>query len=175
MAKETGYHIDREVEDIIDELLLKYPKVFSFFDVNKIQSVILDNKKSKKPIKIVPIKFPYDISSTKTYYFIVYDECWKDMNQTQKNIAVFKAMISIPDGGFNEEDKNYAKIRKPDYELYAEEFAVTGGVPNWMENPDVRDPLADTTDSDDVSRVPVTADQLQGGVSIDDIDASNEE
>lgn len=174
MSKETGYHIDRDVEDIVDEIMLKYPKVFSYFEPNKIQSVILENKKSKKPIKIIPVKFPYDISCTKTYFFIVYDECWKDLNQTQRNIAVFKAMISIPEGGFIEEEKNYAKIRKPDYELYAEEFAVTGGVPNWLENPDVKDPLADTSDPDDVNRVPVTDEQLQGGITTDDVDASEE-
>jgi hypothetical protein len=53
-------------------------------------------------------------------------------------------MCAVPDGGFSTDSKNYWKKLKPDIEMYLREFAASGGVPNWMENPDAADPMEKT-------------------------------
>lgn len=160
MSKED-YSITMEVEEIAEKIQEKFPQVFSNFDVNGIQSVILNDKKSKFPIKTVANKFPFNISNPKVYFAIVYDEVWKDLTTKQKNLAVFEFMCSVPEEGFNAESSSYGKIKKPDIQTYMEMFAVTGGVPNWMENTQARDPLSDEISSDNVVRSPVTKEMVE--------------
>jgi hypothetical protein len=109
---------------------------------------------------------------SKVYIIEVADETWSEMGEKKKRLSVFHTMCAIPEGAFDAQSENYAKIRRPDYEMYAEEFAVTGGVPNWLDNDDARDPI----DSDDsvvgerkepekkpkkaTKRVPVTVNNL---------------
>ena len=101
---------------------------------------------------------------TNLVYFVeVMDDTWRDLSQKQKNLAVFHIMCSIPQGGFDPESKKYAGKRKPDYEIYAEEYAVSGGVPNWLENDvESRDPVdvANGMMDDDIERVPVTKEDV---------------
>jgi len=160
MSKEN-YSVTNEVEEIAEKLIEKFPQVFDYFDVAQIQSVILNDKKSKVAIKTVAVKFPFNISNPKTYYAIVYDEVWKDLTTKQKNLAVFEFMCSIPSEGFNAESSSYGKIRKPDIMTYMESFVVSGGVPNWMENGDARDPLSDEVTADGIKRIPVTSGDVE--------------
>jgi hypothetical protein len=143
MARFKDYETTREIADIMEGILDKHPRVFPGFDMNKIGFVHTLGKKAKKnPIKIRAVRYPYDVWMSQTYIVEVMDESWKEMTDKKKRcLAVFHTMCAIPEGAFDEQSENYAKIRKPDYEMYAEEFAVSGGVPNWMDNEDARDPM----------------------------------
>ena len=159
MSKETNYRIGGEAVEIMERILQKFPKVFPEFDMNQIGTIFLCNKKitGKNPVQVKPVGFPAEVWANKVYIFVVYDDEWQTLSQKQKNLAIFKAMCSIPDGGCDPESKTYGKKRKPDYEMYAEEYAVTGGVPDWMNNPAARDVFDVGTDdgaADDAVRVP---------------------
>jgi hypothetical protein len=66
---------------------------------------------------------------------------WDGLDQKQKNLAVFHVMCMIPEDGFDPESRHFAKKRPYEIEMYMDEYAACGGVPNWMENPDAKDPL----------------------------------
>lgn len=143
MARFTDYTISPEVTDIMEAILEAYPGVFQGFDLNMLGCIITKKKKSRKPIRLIPVGYPRDVYCDKAYIVEVFEKLWNDLSQKKKNLAVFHIMCSIPEGGFDESSKQYAKKRKPDYELYAEEFAVAGGIPNWMENDDAKDVFDD--------------------------------
>jgi hypothetical protein len=159
--KNNDYSVSPEVTDIMEKVVKTFPSVFPGFDINKIISVHTKNKKSKSnkcPINLKPVRYPYDILIDKTYICEVMDDTWNDMTDKQRNLAVFHTMCAIPEGAFDEASKSYAKKKAPDYHIYAEEFAVTGGVPNWMENPDTRDVF--DAKNDNIKRAAVTADSV---------------
>jgi hypothetical protein len=151
MSKFNDYTVSPEVTDIMEKILERFPTVFPGFDVNKIGSIHAHDKESKKPIKLTAVKFPYDVYCEKTYICSVSDGTWKDLTQKQKNLAVFHIMCSIPEGGFDSESNKYGRVLRPDIQVFSEEFAVSGGVPNWMENPDATDPME--ANSEDVENV----------------------
>jgi hypothetical protein len=179
MAKFTDFQATREVADIMEGILEKFPRVFPGFDLNKIGFVHTMGKKAKKnPVKIRAVRYPYDVWMNKTYIVEVMDESWQEMSDKKKRLAVFHTMCAMPEGSFDEQSDNYAKIRKPDYEMYAEEFAVSGGVPNWMDNDDACDPddviTEESSDSSEssalkkVKRVPVTINNLGPSSDVDE-------
>jgi len=155
MAKFTDYEVRNDVSDIMETMVKSFPQVFRGFDVNQVFCVYTKDKQDfKKPLKIRPIRYPFDILATKVYIIEVADGTWKDLDQKRKNLTVFHTMCSIPEGAFDEESKYYAKVKKPDYELFAEEFSVSGGIPNWMENDSASDPM------EKIERIPVTIDGI---------------
>jgi hypothetical protein len=142
MAKFSDYHTSREVADIMEGIIETHPRIFPGFDLNKMGFVHTQGKKGKKnPIKIKAVRYPHDVWMSQTYIVEVAEDTWKEMGEKKRRLSVFHTMCAVPDGGFDQQSDNYAKIRKPDYEMYAEEFAVSGGVPNWHENDDARDPM----------------------------------
>lgn len=168
MPKKTDYEVRNDVVTIMETMIDKFPGVFSGFDTTKIQGVHLpDTFKQKKPITLKSVRFPYNVRDDMVYYVVVADGTWNEMNQKQRNLAVFHTMCSVPEGAFDPESKNYARVRKPDYELFAEEYAVCGTV-DWMTNEDAIDPL-DAEAEEDVEREPVTA------ASVATVDMNSEE
>jgi len=142
MPKFTDCHTSTDVSDIMEDIIDKFPRVFPGFDLNQIGIIHSNGKKSKKnPLKIRSVRYPYDVWMSKVYIIEVADETWSEMCDKKKHLSVFHTMCAMPEGAFDAQSDNYAKIRKPDYEMYAEEFAVTGGIPNWMDNDEARDPM----------------------------------
>lgn len=155
MSKFNDYDVKEDVNEIMEKMVETFPKVFNDFESKQIFCVhTRDKYDSKKPIRIRSVKYPFDTLIDRTYIFEVADGTWNEMDNKRKNLAVFHAMCSIPEGAFDAESKNYAKIKKPDYEIYAEEFAVSGGIPNWMENDEAKDPI------ENIERNPVTIDGI---------------
>ncbi len=162
MAKVIDYTVQADVTDIMSRMIKSFPKIFNGFDVNLIGCVHTKNKaKSKKPLAIKSVRYPYDVWVEKTYIIEVADETWKEMDEKRKNIAVFRTMCAIPEGGFDAESKNYGRIKKPDYEMYAEEFAVVGGIPDWMDNDAAIDPMSVSKEKIAKKRTPVTAEAVE--------------
>lgn len=142
MPRVKDYHVSSEVQDIMESIVERFPSVFEGFDVSKIGVVHTKKKASRRrPLRIVCVRYPVDVWLDKTYIVEVAEKTWQDLTQKQKNLAVFHTMCAFPEGAFDESSKNYGKKKQPDYEMFAEEFAVTNGVPNWMENPEARDPF----------------------------------
>jgi len=168
MAKFVDYEITPEIEDIMEKIISTYPKVFEGFDVNLIQSFHTIGKKSRKPLKLIPVKYPQNIFIDKVYLIEVFKELWADMSDKQKGLAVFHIMSAIPsaEGAFDKESQNYGKKKRYDIEMYAEEFAVSGGVPNWMENPDASD-VFDHSDDNGGIKNPVTMESVSEIVEVD--------
>ena len=159
MAKFIDYAGGREVQDIMEKFLQKFPQIFEGFDSSRIGFVLTKKKKSKVPVRLVPIGYPLDVFTNKTYVVEAYDKWWAKMDQKKQNLAVFHIMCAIPDGAFDEQSKNYGKKLQPDIKMYMKEYAASGGVPNWMENPAASDPLGRTLeeieeDVPDVEAIP---------------------
>ena len=141
MPKFTDYYSDPEVKNIMEKFIEKFPGMFEGFNVDLINVVITKKKKSRKPIRLIPVRYPLDVYVSKPYIVEVFEQWWKDMNPKQKNLAVFHVMCAIPEGGFDEQSSHYAKKVRPDVEMYLREFAASGGVPNWLDNPNAADPM----------------------------------
>lgn len=159
MPKQKDFFVNSSVVEIMGKLIKAFPSIFQGFDVLKIACVHTKDKRcARNPISIKAVPYPYSVWMTQTYICEVSDKTWIELTDRQKNLAVFHTMCAIPEGGFDEQSKNYARIRKPDYEIYSEEFAITGGIPNWMENEAAVDPLQKVTKSD--KRKAVTPDAV---------------
>jgi len=156
-----------EVTDIMEEFLEHFPQVFVGFDVNEIAAIKTKSKRSKKPVRLVTITYPRTCVCDKVYIVEAFEDRWDDLDRRRKRLAVFHTMLQIPEGGFDPESKSYGKRRKPEYELFLEEYAAAGGVPNWMENPAAVDPIEKAKAKaskkvDDVQRSPVTVEHIAG-------------
>jgi len=146
MAKFVDYEGGREIQDIIEKFIERFPQIFEGFDASRIGFVMTKKKKSKVPIRLVPVGYPMDVFTNKTYLIESYKTLWEKMDQKKQNLAVFHVMCAIPEGAFDEQSKTYGKKLQPEIKMYMKEYAASGGVPNWMENPAAADPLDRTLD-----------------------------
>jgi len=156
MPKFNDYETSDEVSEIMHNMLGHYSNVFQGFDLGKVGFVHTKKKKSKRAIKVHSVKYPVDVWCTKTYIVEVFDDKWGGMSEKKRSISVFRAMLAMPDGGFDEQSKNYGKIRKPDIEMYTEEYVVCGGKTNWEDYQD-EDLNAPSVPSD---KSPITLDDI---------------
>lgn len=180
MAKEVDFYSDREAQDIMEAFLEKFPSMFDGFDVSKIGFVTKKAKKGKAKsvsghsLKLIKVPFPFSVwMPSKTYIVVGSESVWKHMDQKKKNLSVFRIMCAIPVGGFDEQSINYGKVMSPDIKMFMREFAASGGVPNWEENPEAKDPMEQTTE-DVMQAIPhieaIPADGVERkAVKIDDI------
>ena len=180
MPKFDDFTVCHEVKDVVERYLVRFSEMFEGFDADRIGFLLTLKKKSKVPIKVHAVSYPMNVWVEHAYVFETFETWWKIMNQKQRNLAVFKAMCSIPDGGFDEKSKHYAKVLKPEIQMFMREFAASGGIPNWMENPAALDPMereaedmakdfqvSDAIPGDAPHRVPMTADDVAGAGSDD--------
>lgn len=183
MPRFEDFKSDPEVLNIVERFLKKYPRVFEGFNVDEVGFILTQKKKGppKQPIKVRSVTYPNFVFACKTYIFETFEKKWADLTKKQRNIAVFHAMCSIPIGGFEPASKMYGKVLKPDFQLFRQEFAATGGVADWLEDEKrARDPM-----EIDASEVPVPGEEedplpKEGGekhpVTVDDIaEAGSEE
>jgi len=176
MSKFVDYHIDSEARDIVERFLEKFPDMFEGFDTSRMEFVRTKKKKAKEPIKLHTVPYPLNVlCSSKVYVVEVFDSIWKKMDDKRKNLAIFRTMCAIPDGGFDEASKFFGKKLQPEIKMYMKEYAACGGGPNWMENPAAVDPMEQTSKqiaervpiveaipAEDVERIPVTAGDVAG-------------
>lgn len=141
MAKYTDFYSDPEVKDIMERFLDRFPGMFEGFNPDEINVIFTEKKKSQVPIKLKSVTYPMDVYISKPYIMEVFDTWWSDMNEKQKNLAVFHIMCMVPEGGFDETSDCYAKRRKPDINMFMLEFAACGGVADWFNNPSAKDPM----------------------------------
>jgi len=141
MAKFVDYASGREVQDIMEKFLEKFPQIFEGFDTAKIGFVMTKKKKSKVPMKLVSVGYPVNVFLDKTYIVEVFEKFWKKLDDKKRNLSVFHTMCAIPDGAFDDQSNNYGKKLQPEIKMYLREYAAAGGVPNWMDNPAAADPL----------------------------------
>jgi hypothetical protein len=162
MAKVTDFNVSPEVNEIMTKMADTFPKIFPGFDAAKIGCTHTTGKvNSRKPIALKAVKYPYDVYCDKVYIAEVAQDTWQEMSEKQKRLAVFHTMCAIPEGAFDPQSKKYAGKRRPDYEMYAEEFAASGGVPNWMDNEDAEDPLDAKTPKKVTGRKPITSESIE--------------
>ena len=154
------FYVTNEVQDIMERIADKFPNVFPGFDVSRLGCLFTKGKKARKPIRLIPVSYPRDVWVDKTYIVEVFDANWCEMTPKQRNLAVFHTMCSIPEGGFDPESKSFGKKRRYDYEMFAEEFAVTNGVPNWLDNDDARGVFDAADETKGVLKSPVTVDDV---------------
>lgn len=142
MAKFTEFYGDTEVKTIMTDFVARFPNVFKGFNIEQLNVIVTKKKKSRKPIRLISVKYPMDVYILKPYIFEVFEVWWQRLSQKQKNLAVFHAMCGIPEGGFDEASQYYGKKVRPDIEMYLTEFAASGSIPNWLENDmSARDPM----------------------------------
>lgn len=163
-----------EVRDIMERFLERFPGMFEGFDSSKMAFLVTEKKKAREPIRLHRVPYPMSALVSQVYIVEVFRSCWKKMDTKKRNLGVFRAMCAIPDGGFDEQSKNWGKLLQPEIRMFLKEYAACGGVPNWMENPAAVDPMertpeevaADVPDvqaipDGDVERTPVTLEAIE--------------
>lgn len=156
MAKFVDFYSDREVQDIMEAFLERFPTMFEGFDPAKI-GFVTTKKKGKKTgpaLKLHRVAYPHSVWLSKAYIVEASEAAWKKLDAKKKNLSVFRTMCAIPMGGFDEQSKAYGKVLQPDIKMYMREYAAAGGIPNWEENPAAKDPMQQTTD-EVVKAIPV--------------------
>jgi hypothetical protein len=141
MPKFTDYYSDPEVKSIMERFIEHFPGMFEGFNVDNIHVVFTKKKKARRPIRLIPVRYPQDVFICKPYIIEVFEAWWEKMTPKQKNLAIFHVMCAVPEGGFDEQSSHYAKKVRPDVEMYLREYCAAGGVPNWLENDAAKDPM----------------------------------
>jgi hypothetical protein len=144
MAKFGDWSAAQDVKDIVERFVAHFPGAFEGFDAEGIFFILTKKKKSKVPIKVKAIGYPGYVVAGKPYIVECFDSVWTDMDTRQKNISCWDAMSHIPEGGFDEQSKQYGKLVLPEIKMHMRTFAACGGVPNWFENPAAKDPMQRT-------------------------------
>lgn len=184
MPRFEDYGTSPEVQDIVEGFVKKFPRVFEGFIPDDIFFIVTKKKKpsGRFPVKVKAIPYPYYVISGQAYVFETFDEKWKKLTKKQKNLAVFHAMCAVPVGGFDPASKKYGKIVKPDFEIYRYEYAVSGGVPDWLEDDEdrARDPMDVATEEvpvkvDPEDEDPIPASSPKKPVTAKDIAGDDEE
>jgi len=144
------------VQDIMEAFLERFPTMFEGFDPVKIGFVTTKKKgkKSGRALKLHKVAYPHSVWLSKAYICEAFEALWKKIDAKKKNLEVFRIMCAVPMGGFDEQSKMYGKILKPDINMFMREYAASGGVVNWEENPAAKDPMSQTTE-DVVRAIPV--------------------
>ena len=148
MSKFVDFYSDREVQDIMEAFVERFPSMFEGFDASKI-GFVTTKKKGKKTgpaLKLHKVAYPQNVWLSKAYICEAQDGVWKRLDAKKKNLNVFRTMCAIPPGGFDEQSKAYGKVLTPDIKMFMREFAASGGVPNWEENPSAMDPMEQTVE-----------------------------
>lgn len=153
MAKYTDWTAAQDVKDLAEQIVEHFPGVFESFDSDSIYFIKTIGKSADFPIKVRTVSYPNQVFVGKPYIMEVFDKWWGSMDRRQQNIALFDAMCSFPEGGFDEQSKDYGKLRKPEVCMHLLTYAACGGVPNWMDNSAAVDPMTRTAD-DVVSSLP---------------------
>lgn len=156
MAKFVDFYSDREVQDIMEAFLERFPTMFEGFDPAKIGFVTTKKKgkKSGPALKLHKVAYPHSVWLSKAYIVEAFEATWKKLDPKKKNLSVFRIMCAIPMGGFDEQSKVYGKVLAPDIKMFMREYAASGGVVNWEENPAAKDPMSQTTE-EVVKAIPV--------------------
>jgi hypothetical protein len=177
MSKFVDFYSDREVQDIMEAFVDRFPMMFEGFDSSKMGFVTTKAKKGKKGgpvLKLHKVGYPHNVWLSKAYIVEAQEGAWRKLDDTKKNLSVFKIMCAIPIGGFDEQSKSYGKVLQPDIKMFMREYAASGGVVNWQENPAALDPMKQTAEDvakaipvveaipadDGVERKAVTADDV---------------
>lgn len=147
MSKFVDFFSDKQVQDVMEAFLTRFPGMFGGFDTSKIGFVTTKKKKAKEVIKLHRVRYPFSVWFTKVYVAECSEALWQKLDPTKRNLAVFKAMCSIPNDGFDEQSKQYGKLLQPDIKMFMREYAASGGIPNWMENPAARNPLEEEVEA----------------------------
>lgn len=166
MTKFSDYSSCVDVPEMMDKLAKMYPGIFDGFQPDKVTCISVHGKKSKFPIKVSAIKFPYSIFSGESVFICeVFSEHWQELTAKKKALAVFHSMCSISQGAFDPESKNYAKRRKPDFTEFAEVISASGGKIDWLnDDSGVNNPL-DGLPADIVATLEENAQSDAGGES----------
>ncbi len=164
MGKNSDWEVAPEVTNIMSKMVDKFSELFSGFDVKKVGCVFTTGKKVRKrvPIDVRAVSYPNYVWLDLVYTFDINKNHWYELDDKRKNTSVFHAMLSIPESGFDEESKFYAKKRRPDFNIFIEEYHVTGGILDWMEDDESKDPMEIENSKDDgIERRPVTVDDIE--------------
>ena len=144
MPRFTDFESSTEIKDIMEAIVERFSSIFDGFDIDGFRIIHTKKKKSPKALKLRGVGYPMVEWVGKPYIIEAFQCHWKDMDARKKNLAVFHIMCAIPEGGFDEASKTWAKVRKPEISMYMLEFAACGGVPNGHENPAAIDPMERT-------------------------------
>jgi len=124
------YEIVDEFTKHANGLKTKFPEVFDGIDVDKIKCVSIVNKertqKKKKLWTILPVKMPIKMDCPYSYYVVIYENDWDELNEKMRLLLVADVLQSIPT------DEDEGKVLSPDMH----EFSVmlrTFGV-DFMDN-----------------------------------------
>jgi hypothetical protein len=133
MARNTDWNEDSEAMDIAMKLTDKYPQIFDGIDLSKIKFVRNLSGDARKVGEIKSCGFPFDIDSPYTYYVVIENSRWKELNEAQHALAIMHLLYSVAPGGTDESSSNYGKCRKHDVKDYNVVLAAAGGRYDWKE------------------------------------------
>lgn len=144
MSNLPAHRFSSEITDIMEQMADAFPALFNSFDPQAIHTVFWEDKKcTAGAIKVRSTQPIYRIRYPDVAYTIEgFDDAWKEMTMKQKNLSVFRAMLHFHADGFDEESKNFGKVRKPDRSFFSEEQVLIGAIVDWETNADnANDPL----------------------------------
>jgi len=117
MAQEKKqYEVVEEWRDLAEQVVRKYPQVFSNVDVDKIQCYKITNKdrKESKPKlwELSAVKMPIRVDCPYAWYYTVYANDWDVMDRKHKLLLVAEMLQGIGDeeGKVNSFDSKGFKI-----------------------------------------------------------------
>lgn len=133
MSAKHEWAEDSEAMSIAMEIVAKdeFAEMFEGLDLAKMRFLRIIGRKNGKACKVTSVGFPYNIDVPYLYYMEIDDEKWKQMDDHQRGLLVFRGLYEVSPGGMDPESVNYGKKRKKDVEDFSEVIAAAGGRIDW--------------------------------------------
>ena len=131
MSVKREWQEDSEAMSIAMDIIDKYSETFEGIDLTKIRFIRIMDRNNGKPCKVTSVGFPYNIDNPYLYYIEIDDGKWKQMDESQRNLLVFRGLYEIAPGGMDSESVNYGRKRKKDIDDYRYVIEVAGGRYDW--------------------------------------------
>jgi len=107
------------------KLVKKYPEVFDDLDINSIRCVAITNKErssKKRRWEVKAVSMPIKMDCAYSYYIIIYNSDWTEMEEKNQVMLVAAALLAIPTDSSEEGKTNPFDLK--DFDLMIRTFGV---------------------------------------------------
>lgn len=133
-----AYEQSNEIKDIASRLINKFPENFSAFDVDQMLFLMETSKSPKKYADVRKVNPPYTYVTSVKFIMTVYEKNILEFSDAQLHALVLHELMHI--------DETFTKLLKHDLEDFRAIVDLFGS--NWDTNPDIKDILDETSDTD---------------------------
>ena len=110
-----------DLKDVVDKLKEAFPEKLSHIQSDRILYLCFSKRSSETKGRIGPIRSKYSVFFKKHEYLLeIHKESWLAYDIPRRLYVVLHELCHIPEGGFDDQSKEYKKVIKHDIQDFRE-------------------------------------------------------